>query len=44
MESASDSDSEDPVMLSYATICDIIKPVLKDTKIPYIVKKRSAGN
>ena len=31
MESISDNDSEDPVMLSYATICFIIKPVLKDT-------------
>ena len=30
----SDNDSSDPVVLSYATICDIIKPVLGDTKIP----------
>ena len=28
-------------MLSYATICDIIKPVLKDIKIPHIVKKEA---
>ena len=27
MESVSDNDSEDPVMLSYTTICDTIKPV-----------------
>ena len=33
LESNSDSNSDDPVMLSYATICDIIKPVLGDTKI-----------
>ena len=37
----SDSDSDDPVMLSYATICTIIKPVLGDTKIPYDVKKKT---
>ena len=41
MESISDNDNEDPVMLSYTTICDIIKPVLKDTKIPYNVKKEA---
>ena len=34
MESNSDNYSKDPVMFSYATICDTIKPVLKDTKIP----------
>ena len=34
MESTSDNDSEHPAMLSYVTICDIIKPVLKDTKYP----------
>ena len=39
MESNIDNDSEDLVVLSYATICDTIKPVLKDTKIPYVVKK-----
>ena len=36
----SDNDSSDPVMLSYATICDIIKPVLGDTKIPLAIKKK----
>ena len=30
----------DPVMLSYTTICDIIKPVLGDTKIPLVIKKK----
>ena len=35
----SDNDSSDLVMLSYATICDIIKPVLGDTKIPFTIKK-----
>ena len=39
MESISDNDSEDPAMLSYATICDIIKLVLKVNKIPYNIKK-----
>ena len=38
MGSVTDNDSEDPFMLSYATICDTIKPVLKDTKISYVVK------
>ena len=33
----SNNDSSDPVMLSYATICDIIKPVLGDTKIPLVI-------
>ena len=28
-------------MLSYATICDIIKPVLGDTKIPLTIKKKA---
>ena len=36
----SDNDSSDPVMLSYATICNIIKPVLGDTKIPLTIKKK----
>ena len=36
----SDNDSSDPVILSYATICDIIKPVLGDTKIPLNIKKK----
>ena len=39
LESENDTDSKDPVVLSYATICDIIKPALGDTKIPFIVKK-----
>ena len=38
-ESVSDNDSEDPVILLYATICNTIKPVLGDTKIPIVVKK-----
>ena len=37
----SDNDSSDPVVLSYATICDIIKPVLGDTKIPLNIKKKA---
>ena len=37
----SDNDSSDPVMLSYATICDIIKQVLGDTKIPFTIKKKA---
>ena len=41
MESNSDNDSEDPVMLSYATICNTIKPVLKDTKSPYNILKEA---
>ena len=36
----SDNDSSNPVVLSYATICDIIKPVLGDTKIPLNIKKK----
>ena len=40
MESISDNDSKDPVMLSYVTICGTIKPVLKDTKILYNIKKK----
>ena len=28
-------------MLSYATICNIIKPVLGDTKIPFSTKKEA---
>ena len=39
LESDSDTDSDDPVVLSYATICDIIKLVLGDTKIPFAIKK-----
>ena len=41
MESDSDSDSDDLVVLSYATICTIIKPVFGDTKIPSDVKKKA---
>ena len=41
LESDSDSNSDDPVMLSYATICNIIKPVLGDTKIPFQIKKEA---
>ena len=37
----SNNDSIDPVVLSYATICDIIKPVLGDTKIPLVIKKKA---
>ena len=43
-ESVSDNDSGDPVMLSYITIFNIIELVLGDTKIPFVLKKRSAGN
>ena len=39
MEGVSDNNSKDPVMLSNATICDIIKLVLGDTKIPFVLKK-----
>ena len=38
MERNSDNSSEDPVMLSYATICEIVKLVLRDTEIPYTIK------
>ena len=43
MESISDNVSEDTVVLLYAIIYDSIKPVLKDTKILYIVKQRSTS-
>ena len=39
MESVTDSDSEGPDMLSYATICDTVKLVLGDTKILFVIKK-----
>ena len=39
LESESDTNSEDPVILSYATICDIIKLVLGDMRIPFVLKK-----
>ena len=41
MEGVSDNDSEDPVMLSYATICATTRLILKDNKMPYIVKKEA---
>ena len=46
LESDSDSNSDDPVVLSYATICNIIGPVLGDTKIPFNIKKeaQATGN
>ena len=37
----SDSDSDDLVMQSYTTICDIIGQVLGDTKIPFNIKKEA---
>ena len=37
----SDSDSDDPVMLSYATICNLIEQVLGDTRIPFTIKKEA---
>ena len=37
----SDNDSSNPVVLSYATICDIIKLVLGDTKILLNIKKKA---
>ena len=36
----SDSDSDNPVMLSYAIICKIIELVLGDIKIPFKIKKK----
>ena len=33
--------SEDSVILSYATICETIKPVLGDSKIQFLIKKKS---
>ena len=38
MESVCDNDS-DPVMLSYATICDTIKPVLGDAGFSFVIQK-----
>ena len=40
-ENDSNDDSNDPVILSYATICDIIKSVLGDTKILFTIKKKA---
>ena len=42
LESDSDSNSDDLVMLSYATICKIIEPVLGDIKIPFKKHKQLA--
>ena len=39
--SDSDTDSDEPVVLLYATICNIIKPVLGDTKCPFAIKKEA---
>ena len=41
LESDSDGDSDDPVVLSYATICTTIRPVLGDAKIPFDIKKKA---
>ena len=41
LESDSSSDSDDPFVLLYAIICDIIKPVLGDTKITFNIKKKA---
>ena len=37
----SDSDSKDPVLLSYATMCNTIKLVLGDSKIPFNIKRKA---
>ena len=39
IESNSDNNIDNPVELWYATICDIIKLCLKDSQIPYDLKK-----
>ena len=44
LESDSDSNSDDPVLLSYATICTIIKLVLGDTPFDIKRKARAASN
>ena len=41
LESDSETDSDDPVMLSYATIYNIKKLVLGDTKIVFTIKKEA---
>ena len=41
LESDSDSNNDDPVMLSYATICTITEPVLGVTKILFNIKKEA---
>ena len=40
----SDSDSDDPVVLSYATICKIIELVLGDIKIPFKIKREAQAD
>ena len=35
----SDSNNDDPVVLAYVTICNIIEPVLGDSKILFTIKK-----
>ena len=40
MEGDSNNDSEDQVVLFYATICRIMNKVQKGTKIPYSVQKK----
>ena len=39
LESDSDTNNDDPVVLFNVTICSIIKPILGDTKIPFAIKK-----
>ena len=41
LESGTDTNSDDPVMLLYATICNIIRPDLGYTKIPFTIKKEA---
>ena len=41
LENDSDSTSDDLIMLSYATICTIIEPVLGDIKMPFKIKKEA---
>ena len=41
LESDRDRNSDDPVMLSYATIYNIIELVLGDTKIPFNIKRKA---
>ena len=41
LETDSDSNSDDPVMLSSATMCTTVKLVLGDTKIPFDIKKKA---
>ena len=41
LESDSDTNSDDLFMLSYAAICNTIKLILGDTKIPFTIKKEA---